>query len=563
MRGCLLGGLGLFLGCLVSQAQGQEVHWRPASQPDVAAVSLGRPTSAPASESAVQPAAFTPDSDWAPRLVIRAAGSEVQKPLPQGPAIEGGPEPLPQPKPIQPAPKSTTVTDDWGGALPPLGVFNPDGAVGVVPFPEDCGPDCCGNCCETCPGCDCFGSCCCGQCLLPHFWASAEYLMWTVRGANLPPLVTHNTLSAAEEKALLTGAPGEFTPGGIGQPGTQTLFGGNTLGLGLFSGGRFTMGLAGPNQELGFEASFFFLGPQDQNFFAASSGAAGSPSLFRPFINRTPGVTTAPFPTTTAGFVNLKPLQNAETVAIAPFIMGNVGVNYHTSLWGAEANFRHPLWCSCDGHLDLLVGFRYLDLSESLTITESLTFLPAIGTVPPNGPGLVGGNDLVVDGFSTHNHFYGGQIGFDYEHRCGRWIFGVTPKVALGSMEEIVNIAGYTTVTAPGGGSVTGPGGLLAAGSNMGRHTSDRFAVMPEVGLKLGYQLTDHLKAYVGYDFLYVSSVVRPGDQVDLNVNLRQKTILGGNGLTPSSNTPAVPAVLFRRTDFWAQGGNVGLEFTW
>jgi hypothetical protein len=562
MKGFLLAGLGLMFACLVTPVQGQEVHWRPAA-PAEAAVTLGRPTAAPATDTAVRPAAFTPEADSAPRLLIRAAGSDVQKPLPQGPAIEGGPEPLPSPKAVTPTPKDTT-TDQWGGVFPPGGTpsaigLGPDEAVDCGPCPDTCGLDCCDNRCP-CPECGVFCPNCCCPCQLPRFWASAEYLFWTVKSANLPPLVTHNTLSAAEETALLNGAPGQFTPGGLGQPGTQILFGGNNLDLGLFSGGRFTLGVSGPGQQLGFETTYFFLGQQSQNFVAASSG---TPSLFRPFFNATPNSPANPFPTTTAGFVNLQPASNAEIVAIAPFVHGSVAVNYQSQLWGAEANLRYPLFCGCNYKVDVLGGFRYLDLSESLTINESLTFSPAIATVPPNGPALVGVSNFLQDGFATHNHYYGGQIGFDYEHRLGRWIFGVMPKVALGSMHQEVNILGFTTITTPGGGSTTAPGGLLAAGTNIGHHSDDRFAVVPEIGLKIGYQLTDHLKIYAGYDFLYISSVVRPGDQVDLNVNLAQPTILGGHGLASKVTGPAVPAVLFRRTDFWAQGGNVGLEFTW
>jgi hypothetical protein len=46
---------------------------------------------------------------------------------------------------------------------------------------------------------------------------------------------------------------------------------------------------------------------------------------------------------------------------------------------------------------------------------------------------------------------------------------------------------------------------------------------------------------FAAYDFLYLSEVVRPGDQIDHN-------------LVPS------PLPIFNRTDFWAQGVSFGLE---
>jgi len=45
---------------------------------------------------------------------------------------------------------------------------------------------------------------------------------------------------------------------------------------------------------------------------------------------------------------------------------------------------------------------------------------------------------------------------------------------------------------------------------------------MPELNLKIGYDITPNLRAYVGYDFLFISSVVRPAEQIDLHVNLNQ-----------------------------------------
>jgi hypothetical protein len=74
--------------------------------------------------------------------------------------------------------------------------------------------------------------------------------------------------------------------------------------------------------------------------------------------------------------------------------------------------------------------------------------------------------------------------------------------------------------------------------------------------LKLGCQVTEHTRAWVGYNFLYVSDVVRSGDAIDLRVNTNQ---------IPPRNAPvtgpAVPAYTGNRTDFWAQGLSVGLEF--
>ena len=141
---------------------------------------------------------------------------------------------------------------------------------------------------------------------------------------------------------------------------------------------------------------------------------------------------------------------------------------------------------------------------------------------------------------------------------CGRLFVDVLGKVALGATHEVVDIHGATAITSPGGPTVVTPAGFLASGSNSGHFTRDRFAVVPELGINVGCQITPHMRAFVGYSFLYWSSVVRPGDQVDVNLSGTQ--IPTDTRFNPVAG-PARPAVLLRDTDFWAQGINCGLEF--
>jgi hypothetical protein len=100
-------------------------------------------------------------------------------------------------------------------------------------------------------------------------------------------------------------------------------------------------------------------------------------------------------------------------------------------------------------------------------------------------------------------------------------------------------------------------GGLLALPTNIGQHSNNRFAVVPEVGINLGYQVADWWRVFVGYDFLLLSSVIRPGDQIDPNINV---------SFIPNfySNAPASPllrpAPTLKDTNFWAQGISIGME---
>ena len=198
--------------------------------------------------------------------------------------------------------------------------------------------------------------------------------------------------------------------------------------------------------------------------------------------------------------------------------------------------------------IDLLIGYRYLRLEDTLQIDEDLT------TIEPNNPSLpLGTRFQLSDRFESQNDFNGGQVGLAGEMRRGRLIISGRGLVALGNSRKEVNIIGRTIVTVPGAAPVFTAGGLLTQPTNIGTYTRNDFTVVPEGTVSVGYQLTDGMRAFVGYTFLYWSNVWRAGDQVDLVVNPSQ---IGGGALIGAPR-PIFPG---RDTDFWAQGINFGVE---
>src|SRR5262249_6508363 len=173
---------------------------------------------------------------------------------------------------------------------------------------------------------------------------------------------------------------------------------------------------------------------------------------------------------------------------------GRVDITGYSFLWGAELNYRRKLCRDCTGHLDMLIGFRYLNLSEQLQITEHFG--------DPNQP--IGGTNNVVgtltDQFTTTNHFFGGQVGIAGERRWGRWEVDGAAKVALGYTYQPVPIFGQQVVTASNPALVPPVppgvynGGLLALPTNIGTWYAGTFSVVPEVNLNVGYYLTPRLK---------------------------------------------------------------------
>ena len=110
-----------------------------------------------------------------------------------------------------------------------------------------------------------------------------------------------------------------------------------------------------------------------------------------------------------------------------------------------------------------------------------------------------------------------------------------TGKVALGDMQQQTRINGVLASNDFNGlGPVqTFPGGYFALPTNSGTYTRDRFAVVPEANLSVGYQVNRVISVFAGYSFLYLSNVARPGEQIDRVINPSQGTAFTGTVPAP------------------------------
>jgi Putative beta barrel porin-7 (BBP7) len=134
-------------------------------------------------------------------------------------------------------------------------------------------------------------------------------------------------------------------------------------------------------------------------------------------------------------------------------------------------------------------------------------------------------------------------------------------KLAFGGNAEQVHIDGFQFLTLPNGTVVPSQGGLLALPSNIGRTHHSEFSFVPEFDITVSYALCRHVIFKAGYDYLYWTNVVRPGDQIDRVIDVTQIPNFPAVGATPTGI--ARPAVPVKQSDFWAQGLVLGLQFVW
>jgi Putative beta barrel porin-7 (BBP7) len=386
-----------------------------------------------------------------------------------------------------------------------------------------------------------------GPCL--RFWISTEYLYWWTKATPTPvPLVT-------------TGSPNAAVVGVIGEPRTSVLFGGGDINLPAGSGFRLTLGgWLDHDNKFGLEVSGFLIENQVVNYSNSNSPVLAVPiNVTGNGVLYPNGNSAVPINSPVIGQGN--PLNLGSTNAgFAPQsgpYTGNINVSVASQLWGVELNgyynlFRCSGWNSRSGwFLDVLGGFRYLNLTESLTLNA-------------NNLDSFGLANSYNDSFQATNQFFGGQVGLKAGvNYCG-WSLVGTLKAAFGANQQTLTVNGSTTQSALPGSAAAGlgiptqtfQGGILTQPSNIGTTRQTDFSVVPSANIKIGYDLSPNVRLFAGYDIIYWTNTLRATNQLDGSVNPSQA---GGGMLSGAAN----PAPMFNRSNYFAQGVSAGIMFSY
>jgi hypothetical protein len=364
-----------------------------------------------------------------------------------------------------------------------------------------------------------------------HVWVQTNFIHWWIRRDSTPPLVT-------------TGSPTSPNPGALGNGDTVILLGNGSVGPTEFSGVQATVGMWLDDERLnGVEASGFWIGKNSRQY-SFSSNAAGSPPLSQPVV--------------VGGVESVLQIATPGTAAFPVDLAGKIAVSSVLNFGGAELNFTHNLLRTCGFTLDVMAGVRYLYMNDALAIDQSITTLPGANfQIPFLGvPQPAGTNFLINDSFNVTNRYYGGQVGARVDWAWRNLDLSGLFKIGAGATNHLFIIDGSSTINTINGTTATVPGGTLAQLSNIGRYSTTDFSVVPEMTLTAGYQITPWLRFTAGYTMLYWSHVMRVGNNIDRNLDPGQVPTAAFPAITPGTQ-PAFPAI---RTEFWAQGVNVGME---
>ncbi|MCB2023151.1 MAG: BBP7 family outer membrane beta-barrel protein, partial [Burkholderiaceae bacterium] len=297
-------------------------------------------------------------------------------------------------------------------------------------------------------------------------WLSAETLLWFSDNQKSPPLIT----TAASGVRPVAGAMGV----------TTNLGGPDGIERGILPGFRLAGGkFLGEDQKVGVGGRVFGIFSNETTYTATSDG---STSLGLPFYNlqlQTPDAFLVAFH------------DGIETVSA-----GTASARSDLDMIGADGSLHLLLGRSSNHRADLLIGYTYNRLKNSIGVTSTSTNLSTTDAIADGTVFYT--NDL----FETQNDFNGAHLGVLSNVTANRVSLSTLAKVSFGNMRQTSAIRGFTTETL---GAVTNgyAGGLLTQTSNIGTMTRDTFAFIPEMGIKLGYAPQDNIHLTIGYTFMF------------------------------------------------------------
>lgn len=358
--------------------------------------------------------------------------------------------------------------------------------------------------------------------LAPRYWFRGEYVLFFTSPAEFAfPLATTGTVASQ---------------GVLGHPDTRILLQGSA-DYGTFNGFQYTLGnWSNPSRTFGTEGTAFFLEQRARSFRYISDGTV---PIFRPFIDANTGA------------------QSSSAVALPGLLRGSFVAETRLKMSKSDSNLLFNLHRDQQRSIHLLLGYRFVYLREELKLIENKVLL-ADGALSFLGvPLLTGDTVLIQDRFENVTRLYMAQIGARGDYRMDRLTLQWIAKFAMGWSHARLYADGRSQTTTPPGPAV--PGGLLAQPTYTYRSSNDTLAVVPELQLRVGYRLLPRLYAFGGYNVMYISSVARPGTQLDMTVNTTQAPTIGSGVLVG----PARPLVPDNSTDFTVHGLSFGFQFNY
>jgi hypothetical protein len=356
-----------------------------------------------------------------------------------------------------------------------------------------------------------------------HYF-EVDYLLWWTGRSTIPPLLTTNPVGTPLADA-----------GPIGSPGNRVLVGNEYVGDWAHSGlrlryGRFLDYGRLSRVELSTWHLFEDVLRVRKNSADTGSATSGTVPIFgRPFFNTETNE------------------NDAQILSFPGLVQGDFQFKYGRQFFGVDPLAFFCLASDECRHVEFFTGYRYIRMLDKLSIDES-------ANVPAGG--LFGTNTefRVHDSFRAMNNYHLIPIGLSLTSTRERWIWNIRGDIGLGIVQQTVNIQGRTQVLQDGVITESYDAGLLALGTNSGRHQRTRFAWVPQLSANLHRRVSRRTTFHFGYSIINLNKSVRVAEHIPTSIDPGNiPPVIPGSGPDPK--------FAFVDHSAWIHGFNFGLKY--
>lgn len=312
------------------------------------------------------------------------------------------------------------------------------------------------------------------------FWIRGDYVVWAA--------TTHSGLQAARELSSNPLFNNLLELTGTSQTDLISAAFQNRIGYRLNVGKWLE-----PDQSVGVEATGFYYYRQAVNVPLTSADAARG-------LGPLAGAIGLPAVAAGGGGTVVVPITSPLVNGVVNFELNNLLV------YGVQAAGRARLAGSDNSRLDGLLGISRYEVEGTIGINAA-----AVGRgAPLLANSIVATNESIF----AESVYTGPTIALDYEAFFGHFDFGVRPAVTIAYLQTVVDRKVSAQANLPGFGPTVLTGGTYLPVGGLQELRRSGWTCVPELALRLGCSLGDHVRIVAGGSVMIFPDASRPEGQL-------------------------------------------------
>jgi hypothetical protein len=197
------------------------------------------------------------------------------------------------------------------------------------------------------------------------------------------------------------------------------------------------------------------------------------------------------------------------------------------TFWAFDLLGRMQL-CESDGlRVDGVAGYRRVYYEDNMSVRADVVTLAR--------PLLPGTQLTSIEQIRTENTYDGALVGVDLGADCGCWTFAIRPTATIACFNADVIRSAATVVALPSRERIGFAGGTYLRAADLGTFSTNRWTVIPELGMRATCAVNQCVGLTFGTSFIYLPHAARAAPQLDIGLD-PDRTLRGSVGTPQARN---------------------------